>query len=119
MLKEYFVSQRTAEPKRRWFGDEFFDLIVWLDDDGSLRGFQLVQSRRALSWTREAGYSHDGVDKGEAVPTKNLTPILIGDGVFHGDEVLQRLADATADLDQPIRDFVVGKVRSYNEETHG
>ena len=120
MLKEYFVSERAGEPKRRWFGDEFFELILWLDSDGTIRGFQLVynrlQAKRALTWKRDAGYSHDRVDDGESTPTADLTPILIGNEEFHRDEVLPCLVDAATDLDPSIRDFVVAKVRSYYDD---
>src|SRR6185369_2776466 len=31
MLKEYPASQNEEEPGRRWFSDDYFDIIVWLD----------------------------------------------------------------------------------------
>jgi len=32
MLEESeYVRQVKGEPKRRWFSDDYFDLIVWVD----------------------------------------------------------------------------------------
>ncbi|HEX9444775.1 MAG TPA: hypothetical protein VGA73_11680, partial [Candidatus Binatia bacterium] len=66
MLKKYSVSQRPDDPRRRWFCDEFFDLVVGLDKDENMREFQLLYGpgrlKRVLTWTRETEYSHDRLD---------------------------------------------------------
>lgn len=63
MLKETpSVRQILGEPRRRWFGDEDFDLIIWYASDDSILGFQLCYDRdaryRALSWLKGKGYKH-------------------------------------------------------------
>ena len=71
---------------RRWIADEYFDLIVWYEAAGAIHGFQLCYDKpgreRALTWTRERGFSHTAIDSGESRPTANRTPILVPDGVF-------------------------------------
>jgi len=42
MLKELNVAQKEEDIFRRWFKDDYFDLIVWYNrNDYSIRGFQL------------------------------------------------------------------------------
>ena len=70
MLKEYKrVRQIKGEAQRRWFSDDFFDLIVWFDESKNIVGFQLcydiLKISRALTWHQDGGYSHNRVDDGE------------------------------------------------------
>lgn len=54
MLREKeYVRQIKGEPRRRWFYDDFFDLIVWYGTDDSIIGFQLTASviRANLTFT--------------------------------------------------------------------
>lgn len=119
MLKEYPASQHKGDPPRRWFLDDYFDLIVWLDDGPEPYGFQLCYDRggeeRSLTWTRTAGYRHDVVDTGEAMPTKNHAPLLIADGPFPAVTVLERFTNASASLDAPLRTFILDRLRRYGE----
>jgi hypothetical protein len=63
------TRQIEGEGFRRWFTDEFFDLIVWYDEKRTLVGFQLCYDKegreRALTWTREHGFQHNRIDDGE------------------------------------------------------
>jgi len=85
-LKEISSSDEKGGLRRKWFSDANWDLIVWLSGPGEIWGFQLCYDRardeRALTWTRETGYSHDRIDDGEGNPTKNRTPVLVPNGVF-------------------------------------
>lgn len=117
MLKEAPAKQVEGEPRRRWFTDEYFDLIVWYAEDGSLHGFQLcydrAHSEHALTWTRTAGWSHNRVDPGEENALKNLTPVLLADGEFPAGEVIRRFEESCSEIDEEIRDLVVEKAREY------
>jgi hypothetical protein len=117
MLKELPSSQRQGEPKRRWFQSDALDLIVWLTEGEGIWGFQLCYDRgreeRVLTWTAEAGYSHDRIDDGEGNPIKNQTPILIPDGTFPGRRVLDELVSETRGIDPRIRAFVVERVGGF------
>lgn len=119
MLKEYPASQHKGDPPRRWFLDDYFDLIIWLDDGPAPYGFQLCYDRageeRSLTWTRRGGYRHDVVDTGEAEPTKNNAPMLVANGPFPAATVLERFRTASISLDRPLRAFILEKLRCYGE----
>jgi hypothetical protein len=103
--------------RRRWFSDADWDLIVWLSGPGEIWGFQLCYDRardeRALTWTRETGYSHDRIDDGEGNPTKNRTPVLVPDGVFPALDIVKRFARDAGDIPPAIRDFVIDRICNY------
>ena len=112
------VRQIPGEPPRRWFADDFFDLIVWLEPDGSLNGFQLCYDRefqpRALTWTKAKGYSHSGIDDGEGYGgTHKASPILVRDGLFDAKIVSGRLAASAGELPPEMLAFVLEKINSF------
>ena len=63
------ARQVEGEGFRRWFTDDYFDLIVWYGNDRRLIGFQLCYDKqereRALTWTLEHGFQHNRIDSGE------------------------------------------------------
>lgn len=71
MLREiYNPKQYSGEGFRRWFTDDYFDLIVWYKNDRkTIDGFQLCYDKehkeRALTWRSSGSYVHTGVDDGE------------------------------------------------------
>jgi hypothetical protein len=60
----------AGDRDRRWIADEYFDLIVWYEDDQTIHGFQLCYDKpgreRALTWTRAGGFQHTAIDSGES-----------------------------------------------------
>jgi hypothetical protein len=118
MLQEMKVKQVEGDLKRRWFADDYFDLIVWLDDGGSIHGFQLCYDKqrdeRAMTWTRDHGYAHNRIDSGEDLPTENRSPILVADGVFQKDDIGSRFEKSSEGLEPEIRDLVLEKVRAFS-----
>ena len=115
------VRQVENEHFRRWFTDEFFDLIVWIDDTGVISGFQLCydvgRNERALTWKRDHGYHHNGVDSGEDGPgIGKMTPILVADGEFNRHTIVSRFIAEAIEIDPDIYEFVVEKLREYIAE---
>jgi hypothetical protein len=112
------VTQRPGEPRRRWFQSPEEDLIVWYECDGSVWGFQLCYNRkhmeRALTWTKEKGYSHLKVDDGEieALSVKR-TAILVPDGVFDAERILERFLLESKWLPDDIVRLVIDKITEY------
>ena len=123
MLKELPAAQVPGEPRRRWFTDEHFDLIVWLAADDRVDGFQLCydlgHAEHALTWDRSGGFSHDCIDDGESSPTRNRTPILLADGPFPAGEILSRFEQGCDQVEASICSLVVEKIRAYAEGHSG
>lgn len=94
--------------------DDYFELLVWLDDEQDLEGFQLCYDRkrheRALTWTRTDGLKHVTVDQGESSPLKNQTPLLYCDGTFDKETILEQFRLASGLVPRAIAEFVVKKI---------
>ncbi len=107
MLRELKnVRQDPGERFRRWFEDDYFDLIVWYEES-RIYGFQLCYDtqghERALTWIRGRGFSHSGIDAGDRW---NRTPILVQDGLFDKDAVAERFKAAAGEIDPGIAGLV-------------
>ena len=119
-LREVAIA-RTRE-RRRWFSDDDFDLIVWLDSRGAIRWFELCYDRsrveRALTWTPTHGYQHWRVDTGDASGLNYaMTPILEPDDTeFPKDRVIAAFVAAADALEPTLRSFVVQRLQECTPE---
>jgi hypothetical protein len=118
MLKEYKdVRQVAGEGERRWFLDEYFDLIVWYDAHRSIKGFQLCYDKknneRAVTWTREDGYSHHKIDDGDVTGRAKMTPVLVADGIFARDDIADRFLEESREIERDISFFVYNRLKSF------
>jgi hypothetical protein len=114
------VSQILGEPRRRWFSDDYFDLIIWFDPQGGISGFQLCydnrKSPRALTWLRDRGFTHEGIDDGDDPLLRyKSTPVLVPDGPFDTGEILKRFTQASRSLPEGITRLVMEKIQSFSE----
>lgn len=120
MLKESFSCTYPVKGNRRWFSDDFFDLIVWIGRNGALSGFQLCYDKfkkeRALTWNDKNGFNHVRVDDGESNPSKNLTPILVPDGICPTQEIIDLFLERSVEIDPQLSSFVVDKLREYHNQ---
>jgi hypothetical protein len=111
------ARQVEGEGFRRWFTDDYFDLIVWYEEEGALVGFQLCYDKhsheRALTWTREHGFQHNRIDSGEIPGHSKMTPIIIADGAFSRDPVAERYLQASGGIDPGIARFVYETLTQY------
>ena len=118
-MKEHAgVRQIPGERRRRWFFSDRFDLIVWLDDDGSLAGFELCydkhQVERSLSWRSSGGFAHMAVDDGEERPGKHKgSPVLVPDGHFDARRVQADFILAATALPEDIVSGVTKALMSH------
>jgi hypothetical protein len=103
---------------RRWFSDDYFDLIVWHDWDQTIRGFQLCYDKpgreRAFTWTVEEGFRHDAVDSGEMTPEANRAPVLTASAAFPLEQVRGEFEVRSATLDSQLRELVLAKLREFD-----
>jgi hypothetical protein len=109
--------QIEGEGRRRWFSDDYFDLIVWYDEDDGVSGFQLCYDKsrfeRALTWRRKEGFVHERVDDGEVAGRAKMSPVLVPDGAFARDEIAERFRAAGRDVDPEIRALVLERLAEF------
>ncbi len=111
------LTQYDAGSYRRWFHDGFFDLYVWENFAGDVQGFQLCYAKadhqRALRWSHDRGYNHEGVDSPEDKPGRAMSAIFIADGVFDPDGIGAKFALASQPLPPHVRNFILDKIKGY------
>jgi hypothetical protein len=110
------VRQKAGDPFRRWFSDNYFDLIIWYNDEKEIIGFQLCydvkENEKAITYS-DGKFSHNKIDQGEDNPSKNRTPILVADGVFDELKVLPKFEESSKNLENGIKEYVSGKIAEY------
>jgi hypothetical protein len=121
MLRELsHIRQALGEPRRRWFADDYFDLIVWVGNRGECIGFQLCYDtagdEHALTWHKETGFSHQRVDSGELQRPYKATPILVADGVVDFASLIDLFKERSRKMDQWVARFVLGKIAAIQPE---
>ena len=118
MLREIKpVKQHEDNLFRRWFEDEFFDLIVWYDQRQEIFGFQLCyqksRNEHALTWLEDSGYAHHKIDTGEQSVWETKAPVLIADGVFPRQQIIESLLERSNAIDPTVVQYVVQKIEEY------
>ncbi len=116
------VRQRPEEGFRRWFLNEYFDLIVWYESrGGQMTGFQLCYDRhhdeRAFTWERGKQSSHfvsSGAD--ERGRPWIATAILHGDAGPVPAEVIARLESENGEIEDPLFATVLERLSAYNDQ---
>ncbi len=76
------VRQNPGESHRRWFSDDYFDLIVWFNESDDIILFQLGYDPDGVDglfeWRRASGLSHVTVDAAGRRPARHArTPFLV------------------------------------------
>lgn len=115
MIETKQVRQFKGDLQRRWFSDDYFDLIAWEDESGEIVRFELCYGKnkdeRAFVWNQQAGHSHLKVDDGEGAQGKHkMSPIFIADGNFDRETIAARFLEAGKGIDQNIAQFVYSKL---------
>jgi hypothetical protein len=114
------VKQYDGEPQRRWFVDDYFDLIVWLSKSNEVIGFQLcydkMKNQHALTWHKNSGYIHNRVDDGEHKPGKyKATPVLVTDGTFEAEAVAEIFKWESRNMDKELAQFISQMLKEYSD----
>lgn len=112
------IRQIPGEPKRRWFSDDDFELIVWTDESNAIMGFQLCYDKnrdmRALTWKAPSTYYHNSVDDGEVHALQpKATPILVADGKFDYRRIANLFIKESTQIDLAIAQFVHTKILEF------
>ncbi len=110
-LIERSVFQPRGPHRRRWFYDDYFDLIVWLSPADAVVGFQLCYDKsgaeHSLTWQTGDGFRHHQIDAGEANPAKNQSPILLTADRLPPHQLVERFAIASSAMDHALRRFIL------------
>jgi hypothetical protein len=111
VLREFkHVRQEPVAGYRRWFESDGFDVIFWFDADASVSGFQICydfgEGEHALTWRRGLGCVHHKIDQGPPGTERNLTPILVADGVAPWSRLLKTFEARNATLEPSLRSLV-------------
>lgn len=112
------VRQVKGEPGRRWFSSDYFDLILWYENDGTASGFQLCYDlgrvERAFTWRDPDHFTHLGVDSGEGRALRHKgTAMLVPDGGFDAAGIGARFRRENAAVPEDISALVLGKIAAY------
>lgn len=118
MLREVeSVRQVPGEGRRRWFTDEYFDLVVWYAEDGALRGFQLCYDKRgqehAFTWNRGHACVHESMDGGEEPGHSRMSPVLSGVSLEPEPDIALRFLRESRNVDPVIAAMVFTVVHAY------
>ena len=118
MIENNHIKQIEGEDRRRWFSDEYFDLIVWEDTNGAIVKFELCYDKEkdehALTWDRPDNHLHLKVDDGEGrLGRHKMTPVLFADGSFDTRALGAKFNEAGRNIDRNVADFIYSKIISY------
>ncbi|HCM24972.1 MAG TPA: hypothetical protein DIC34_00220 [Treponema sp.] len=122
MLAEFPNLSQSGDGYRRLFTDDYFDLYIWYDGkDGEPTGFQLNYSVRddphSLTCSIGGSCTHTKIDEGEDAPGRfKGSPILVSDGAFEKDTVLERFRSASRTLDAGMRNIIIKAIGDYAQD---
>jgi hypothetical protein len=105
--------------RRRWFSSPQCDLILWLNEDESLWGFQLCYdkpaSEHALTWIHDSGFSHMAVDSGGPDGAGKGAPLLVADGAVDPRYILSIFEKESALVPAHYHAFIAAKIHDLVE----
>ena len=120
MLRELEnIKQVVGDPRRRWFTDDYFDIIVFYDQDDKPLGFHLCycknENERILVWKKNAGYQHGSVDAGKIFfGRRKGSPLMVSDGLFEKPTVTEYFHTAKSGIDSVVADFIENRIAEHN-----
>ncbi len=112
------ARQIPGEGRRRWFYSDEFDLIVWLNEDGSFAGFELTYDKttreRSIVWHPDEEFAHMAVDSGESQSGRpKSSPVLVPDSAFDAQRVYRAFLAESASLPSDIAALVLHALGSH------
>ncbi|HET7157618.1 MAG TPA: hypothetical protein VFI62_01385 [Burkholderiales bacterium] len=118
MLREIAnVKQNSANLRRRWLRDDYFDIFIWQTPAGEFTSLQLCYDlpayERVMVWRKGKGYSHHGIDSGEQVPLANRSPIMVADGVLPLETVIQEFNARSGELEPALKQFIDERLHGF------
>lgn len=113
------VKQESNDQYRRWFEDDYFDLIVWYNSSKEITGFQLCYDRfndeHAITWIKNTGFYHNKIDDGPIEYHTMYTPVLVADGIFPKLKILSMFEERSNNIDENIAHLIIEKLNNYDK----
>ena len=119
MLKEIENPRQVqGEPRRKWFSDSDSDLIIWIEKNDVICGFQLCYGKgkdeHALTWRSGSGFLHERIDDGEGRPFHyKSTPVLSPGGTPDVVALTEDFRKRSVGIDPNIIEFVLQRLAEY------
>ena len=119
MLRELRdVRQIPGESRRRWFVSDYFNLVVWYDDDDArVSGFHLHYDRgrdeRVFVWDAEGhrgALRHCEVDDGLQAGGMKMTPVFTRARAADPRAVAERFERESPEIERPLVELVLEKL---------
>jgi hypothetical protein len=124
MLRRKLIRHFTNDLDKSWTADDFLDLVVWYESTGKMFGFQLCYDRhdrpRAVTWTREGGFSHSEVrTDGVWALGAGMSPVLQSCNDFPWRTVLREFMTRSPELEPLIRLFIMKQIMKQGPKYSG
>lgn len=58
---------------------------------------------------------HFRVDSGEPGPLKNLSPMMMDDGIIDLNQLIQKFEEQSRKIEPQLRDFILRKLEEYQQ----
>lgn len=122
MLEEYKrIMQNEKGIFRRLFIDDFFELFVFYKkNEEDIESFQFVYDRyenpHVFTWVKNKGFKHNKIDDGEDKVGRKRTPIMVPDGIFKKDTIIDKFEKESKNIDENVVKFVISKLMKYKKE---
>lgn len=92
-----------------WYCDDDWDLVVWVNDDQSPRGFQICYDRdneeKALTFAH-GEFSHELVDEGNDEPHTNHSPTLDHEVPLNAKKMLKEFEAKSEFMEKIYFDYI-------------
>lgn len=102
---------------RRWFSDQYIDLVFWENDKGEIQVVHLCYNKNidehALVWKLDSGYEHYKVDEGEPGPLKNLSPMMVDDGKMDLDKLKKDFNIRSKNLEDKVKNKIIDVIENF------
>ncbi len=110
------VRQRPEEGFRRWFSNNYFDIVIWYEEEGGeISGIQFCYgkpfSEKAFTW-ESTSQSHHYVT--EQRKSASATGMLKGDAGIISESVMKQLKEESHEMDKDLLVLVLEKIDAFN-----
>ena len=118
MLREFMeTSQKSGEPKRRWFSGSTMDLFIWQNEEDEIVSYQLTYDKphaeKALVWNKDEGFSHLGVEDGQNPGKHPGSPLFVEDGIMNPLKILSNLNKYGDEIDPVVKEFIATGIEEH------